>query len=191
MFGCLGKLVLWAAVLLVCIWAFMAAMNPWALHMGRRTTPFLFWHGAGTVIAKDGKKYQLYVSFSPGRPQGFRGIGRREGKTVSADLTGTGWLCVKPGVIQRLNLSGTMYGGYASSDQSLFDFRLLEWRKPFSIDPQTNRGFFDIAGMWRGTDLVMDRPNEQGVRFLTGPFIDNATVTLRPASYDEFQSACH
>jgi hypothetical protein len=53
-----------------------------------------------------------------------------------------------------------------------------------------NRGFFDVAGTWHGPDLVMDRPNEQGIRFKSGLFIENATVTLRWASYQEFEAAC-
>jgi hypothetical protein len=36
----------------------------------------------------------------------------------------------------------------------------------------------------------MDRPGEQGIRFKSGLFIDNATVTLHWASYDDFDSAC-
>ncbi len=36
----------------------------------------------------------------------------------------------------------------------------------------------------------MDRPGEQGIKFKSGLFIDNATVTLRWASYQEFESAC-
>jgi len=115
--------------------------------------------------------------------------GRRDGKRVSAQLQGDGWLCIAPGTVQRLKLSGTMYGGYTTDADSVLEFRLLEWRKAFSINPP-NRGFFEVAGRWRGAELVMDRPNEQGVRFNTGPFIDSAVVTLRWASYEEFQSIC-
>ena len=88
-----------------------------------------------------------------------------------------------------MNLSGTAYGGYTSTADSLFDFRLLEWRKAFQINPQ-HRGFFDVAGSWRGPELVMDRPGEQGIRFQSGLFIDNATVTLHWGGYDEFEAAC-
>ena len=99
-------------------------------------------------LSKDGKAYPLYVSFWPGKP-GRHGGGRREGKLWSADLKGTGWLCIAPGSMERMDMSGTMYGGYTSSDNSLFDFRFLEWRKPFQINYQ-NRGFFDVAGTGTG-----------------------------------------
>ena len=187
--GCLTKLLLWAVLAVVLVWALVAALNPWALHIGGRTTPLLYWHGAGTVLAKDGKTHQLYVAFWPGRPQGFHGGGRREGKIVSARLQGTGWLCIAPGAVERMELSGTMYGGYTSDANSLLAFRLLEWRRPFAINPP-KRGFFDLAGTWRGPELVMNRPNEQGIPFKSGLFIDNAVVTLRWASYGDFETAC-
>src|ERR1700730_17048852 len=127
--GCLTKLFLFALAAGAFFYALMAAMNPWALHIGGRSTPFLYWHGAGTLLSKGGESYPLYVGFSPGKPSGFSGGGRREGKGKSADLTGTGWLCISPGNIVRLKLSGDMYGGYASDAQSLLEFRLLERRK--------------------------------------------------------------
>lgn len=186
--GCLTKLVLVLAAALAFRWLVMVALNPWALHIGGHSTPLLYWHGTGTVVSKDGRAYPLYVWFGPGRPRRQMG-GRREGKGWSADLRGTGWLCIRPGVPERMDLSGTMYGGYTSDADSLLDFRLLEWRKPFAINYQY-RGFFDVAGMWHGGELVMDRPNEQGIRFNTGPFIDNAKVTLRWAEKSEFDAAC-
>ncbi len=187
--GCLAKLLLWSVVGVVCVWAFIVVLNPWALHIGGRSTPFLYWHGSGIVVSKDGKSYPLYVSFWPSRPQGIHGGGHREGKRVSANLRGRGYLCLSPGNIKRMDMSGTMYGGYISSDDSLFDFRLLEWRKPYAINYQ-NRGFFDLAGTWQGQNLVMNRPNEQGIRLNTGPFIDNAKATLHWSTYSEFEASC-
>jgi hypothetical protein len=138
-------------------------------------------------VSKDGKSYPLYLTFVPGKPQ--RTLGRREGKRKNANLGGTGWLCVAPGTVERMNVSGTMYGGYTSTDGALIEFRLLEWRRPFSLSP-TGRGFFDVAGAFRGPDLVLDSPNEQGIPFKSGMFIDHATVTLRWAEYGEFEAAC-
>jgi hypothetical protein len=187
--GCLTQLVLVICGSLIFMWVVVVALNPWALHIGGRSTPLLYWHGTGTVLAKSGKTYPLYLSLWPGTPSGFSGGGRREGKRVSADLGGDGCLCIAPGKTERMELSGTMYGGYTSSTDSLLDFRILERRKAFLINPQ-RRGFFDVAGNWRGPDLVMDRRGEQGIAFKSGLFIDEATVTLRWASYKEFESSC-
>lgn len=187
--GCLTKLVLWGAAAAAFVWLVIVVMNPWALHIGGRSTPLLYWHGWGRVAAKDGKTYPLYIYFSPGRPLRGHIVSRREGKRMSADLHGMGWLCIAPGTTELMNLSGTMYGGYTSSDDSLFTFRLLEWRKPYQIN-YPYRGFFDLTGMWHGQELVMDRPGEQGIPFKSGMLIDNAKVTLHWANFQEFEAAC-
>jgi hypothetical protein len=187
--GCLTKVVLICAAALVFAWGVMVVLNPWALHIGGRSTPLLYWHGTGTVVADGGKRLPLYLTFWPGRPRRHGMVGRREGKGWSADLRGTAWLCVAPGQPERMVVSGTMYGGYTTSADSLFDFRLLEWRRPFQFNYQY-RGFFDLAGMWHGQDLVMDRPKQQGIKFKSGLFVDHATVTLHWAGYDEFAAAC-
>jgi hypothetical protein len=187
--GCLTKLFLWAAVAVVLGWGVLVALNPWALHIGGQSTPLLYWHGDGIVRAEGGKALPLYVSFWPGRPRRGRGV-RREGRIISARLRGTGWLCIAPRTVERMDVIGTMYGGYISDVDSLLDFRLLEWRRPFTIAPP-KRGFFDLAGTWQGSDLVMNRPNQQGIPFNSGLFIDHAVVTLRWASYDDFEAACN
>ncbi len=170
------------------VWLLLVVMNPWALHIGGHTTPLLYWHGTGRVVAKDGKSYPLYLTFFPDRPRRRFGA-RREGKGWNANLTGAAWLCAVPGHPQKMQVSGTMYGGYTSTDNALMDFRILEWRKPFRINYQ-KRGFFDVAGMFQGPELVLNRPNEQGIRMQTGPYIDNATAQLHWASYSEFEAAC-
>jgi hypothetical protein len=137
-----------AVAALAFVWVVTVALNPWALHIGGRSTPLLYWHGMGSVMSKDGKTHPLYVTFWPGKPQRSM-IGRREGKRKNADLSGRGWLCVAPGTVEKMDLSGTMYGGYSSSDGALFDFRSQ-----------------------------------------SKLFIDHATVTLRWATYEEFEAAC-
>jgi hypothetical protein len=193
--GCMGilsgflmKLLLWGAAAAAFAWLLIVALNPWALHIGGRSTPLLYWHGTGTLLAKDGRTYPLYVSFWPGRPHRRFGA-RREGKGWNADLDGTAWLCLMPGHPQRMEMSGTMYGGYTDTARALIDFRIAEWRKSFAINYQ-NRGFFDLAGVFEGPDLVMNRPREQGIKLNSGPFIDHATGRFHWASYGEFQAEC-
>ena len=137
--GCLTKLLLLAVGAVVLTWVGMVALNPWALHIGERSTPLLYWHGTGIVQATNGQTLPLYVSFWPGTPSRSGGL-RREGKRVSANLQGTGWLCTSRGSVERMDVSGTMYGGYTTDADSLVTFRLLEWRSPFTFgqpDPST------------------------------------------------------
>ncbi|KAA6457225.1 hypothetical protein DYQ86_23115 [Acidobacteria bacterium AB60] len=187
--GCLVKFVLFALAACLFMMAIIVALNPWALHIGGQTTPLLTWQGVGTVRAEDGRTYPLYLSFSPGRPAGMHLTSRREGKRKSADLDGRGWLCLAPGVTERLKLSGTMYGGYLNTDDSLFDFRLLEAKQLVTLSPRLG-GFFDLAGTFQGSALALTRPGEQGIRFDSGVFIHHATATLRPGSYEDFEAAC-
>ena len=187
--GCLTKLVLLAVGATVFVWVGIALFNPWALHIGGRSTPLLYWNGAGTVVSKDGKTYPVYVRFWPGEPRRSGVSLPREGKRKNADLSGRGWLCLAPGNIELMDLSGTMYGGYKSVDGALIAFRLLEWKNLMAINYQ-KRGFFDVAGEFHGPDLVLDRPNQQAIPFPSGTFIDHATVTLRWARYGEFEAAC-
>jgi hypothetical protein len=187
--GCLVKLVLFAVAACVFVWILIVALHPWALHIGGRSTPLLTWHGVGSVVSKDGKSYPLYISFTPGRSRGTHVGGGREGKRKIGALDGRGWLCIAPGNAERMNVSGTIYGSYTSTEESLIAFRLLEWRRPFAFNPP-KRGFFDLAGTFQGPDLVMDRTGEQGIPFASGLFIDHATVTLRWGSYDDFEAAC-
>lgn len=184
--GCFTKVLLVLVVGTAVVWGVEAAMNPWALHIGSRSTPPMCWHGTGPVVSKDGKKYPLYVVFAPGKPGGTSLP--REGKRWSANLTGVGRLCVAPGTPERMRVTGTMYGGYSGSADSLFAFRLNEWPNVLVIN--SNGGFFDLAGMWHGQELVMDRPNEQGLTFKSGVLIDHATVTLHWADEAEFDAAC-
>jgi len=180
---------LWSAVAAAAVYLFTIALNPWSLHIGGRSTPLLNWHGAGTVTGKNGKSYQLYISFWPGRPQGFHGGSRRNGKTASAQLDGNGWICTDPGQIRRLDLSGTLYGGYINSDNSIFEFRLIDYTQPFHMR-RSNRGFFDLAGGFRGGELILDRPYEQGVPFDNLLFLDNATGTFHWSGFEEFEVSC-
>ena len=83
-----------------------------------------------------------------------------------------------------------MYGGYTSSDNSLFDFRLLEWRKAIADQSAASRllrrgGNVAWVGAGDGPS-----PTSRGSPFQSGLLIDHATVTLHWAGYEEFEAAC-
>ncbi len=163
------KLLLFSIIAVAGIWVLTVALNPWALNIGQRSTPLLYWHGAGTVLSKDGKTYPLYVSFWPGRPSGFHGGGRREGKRKSADLSGTGWLCVAPGTIERMDITGDMYGGYTSDTDSVIDFRLARVAKavPDQLpEPRILRRRGVVAWTGAGDGSPRRTGNQVQVRFV-------------------------
>lgn len=156
---------------------------PWSLHMGERWTPFLTWHGYGQLLTKNGVQYPLYVSLYPSSH--FSQL-HRDGLRPTGGVQGSGWICTSSGVT-RLELTGTIYGGWRSTAGSLIAFRLLEWR---TFNTGQARGFFDLSGRWQGQTLVMDQGGTVPEPFRSGVRIERASVTLNWGSYSQFKELC-
>src|SRR5262249_37564442 len=172
--------------LVVCallVYGVVVLTSPWALHIGGRWTPLLYWTGSGKLVTKGGT-YPLYVYFFPSSH--FSRL-RLDSQRPTGGVQGSGWLCTSPGVTQYLKLSGTIYGGWQSTEGSLMNFRLLE---PKVFDVGQHRGFFDLYGRWHGPELVMEERNETGTTFRSGLKIEHASVTLNWGSYSDFKAAC-
>lgn len=166
------------------VYAVAAITSPWAFHIGGRWTPFLYWSGSGELHTKGGT-YPLYVSLWPGRHGSRLHL---DGLRPTGGLTGSGYLCTSPGNIEQLNLSGTIYGGWRTTEGSLMEFRLLE--RPKTFDTGVRRGYFDLYGRWHGPELVMDDRGRVGGTFRNGTRMDKASVLLDSASYSDFKKTC-
>lgn len=162
----------------------VVALGPWAIHMGGRWTPLLTWHGSGKLLTKNGIEYPLYVSFFPSSHFSHLHL---DGLRPVGGLQGSAWLCTSRGVTQYLELSGTIYGAWSSTDGSLVDFRLLEQKL---IDVGQGRGYFDLIGKWHGSQLVMDDRGHVPNTFRSGLKIEHASVTLDWGSYSDFKAVC-
>jgi hypothetical protein len=188
--GCLGGLFRLAGVGIfgvVVLYGVIVITAPWALHIGGRWTPFLTWHGYGELLTKSGAEYPLYVSLYPSSH--FSQL-HLEGLRPTGGLQGSGWICTSPGVLQSLELSGTIYGGWRTTEDSLMAFRLLE-RRIFNTGQ--SRGFFDLRGRWQGPKLVMNERGDHGEigeAFRSGLRIDHASVTLDWGTYSAFKELC-
>lgn len=166
------------------LYAVVVLTGPWAVHIGGRWTPLLTWSGSGKLLTKGGIEYPLYVSFFPSSH--FSQL-RMDGQRPTGGLQGSAWLCTSRGVTQRLELSGTIYGAWRTTEGSLMALRLLE---PRIINVGQEQGFFDLVGRWHGPELVMDDRGSIGDRFRSGLRIEHASVTLDWGSYSAFKSAC-
>lgn len=185
--GCFGNLVSSIVVLAVCgaiVYGVVALLDPWALHIGGRSTPFLTWHGSGKLHTRSGIEYPLYVNFFPSSH--FSRL-HLDGKRPTGGLQGSAWLCTSPGVTQYLNLSGTTYGEWRSTEDSIVAWRLLE-RK--IVDVGQRQGYFDLYGKWDGPKLVMDDRGRYSGTFRSGLRIERASVTLAWSNYSDFKAAC-
>ncbi len=166
------------------VYAVAAVTSPWAFHIGGRWTPLLYWSGSGKLVTKNGS-YPLYISLLPS-PHGSQL--RLDGLRPAGGLGGAGWLCTSPGVIERLSLSGTIYGGWRSTEDSLMEFRLVEPVKTF--DTGQRRGYFDLYGRWRGPELVMDDRGRWASTLRNGMKMERASVTFDWGNYSDFKASC-
>lgn len=189
--GCLAKLLFKLLAVgvfgVVVLYGVLAITAPWSFHIGGRWTPLATWNGYGQLVTEGGIAYPLYVSFFPSSH--FSQL-HREGLRPTGGLQGSGWICTSPGTTERLTLSGTIYGGWRSTDGSLMTFRLVEAR---IFDTGQDRGFFDLAGRWQGPKLVMEERGDHGELghpFRSGLRIDHASVSLNWGSYSDFKNVC-
>ena len=174
----------WLIVLGVAVvYAVAAITAPWSFHIGGRSTPFLFWSGAGTLTTQSGT-YPIYVSFHPASH--FSRL-RLDGLRPTGGVGGTAALCTSRGVTQYLKLTGTIYNGWSSTDDSLLAFRLLE---PRIVNVGQRQGYFNLYGRWQGPELVMDDRGEPGNTFRSGLKIEQASVKLDWTGYWTFKQVC-
>ena len=165
-------------------YAIVLALDPWAFHIGGRWTPLLTWQGSGKLRTQSGIEYPLYIMFYPSSH--FSRL-HMDGLRPTGGLQGSGWLCTSRGVTQRMELSGTIYGGWRSTEGSLMTFRLLE---PKVFDVGQRQGFFDLAGRWQGPQLVMDDRSNVEALFRSGLKIEHASITFDWGTYSDFKAMC-
>jgi hypothetical protein len=181
--GCFASLLGLIILGVVVVYGVAALTSPWAFHIGGRWTPLLYWSGSGKLVTKGGT-YPLYVSFFPSSH--FSQL-HLDGLRPTGGVQGSGSLCTSPGVMQTLKLSGTIYGGWRSTEGSLMAFRLLE---PKIFDVGQRQGYFDLYGRWQGQELVMNDRGRYAGTFRTGLKIEQTSVTLSPIGYSDFKAAC-
>ena len=183
--GRFGFLVLIAC--LFAVYAVVVALAPWAFHIGERSTPLLYWTGTGKLVTKGGT-YPLMVTLFPASHFSHLHL---DGLRPTGGVQGNALLCTSRGVTQYLDLSGTIYGGWRSTDGALMDFRLLERRTAHdALVGSQDRGYFDLFGYWHGPQLRMDDRGEWSKLFRSGVRVEHASVTLEWGRKADFDAEC-
>ena len=175
----LGLVLLCLAV----VYGVAALISPWSFHIGGRWTPLLYWSGSGNLVTKGGT-YPLYLYFFPDSHSSRLYL---DGLRPTGGLQGAAWLCTAPGVTQRLKLSGTIFGGWRSTENSAIEFRLLERKY---VDVGQRQGYFYLYGRWQGPALVMEDRGELGSMFRSGLKIEHASVIVDWGDYSTFKAVC-
>jgi hypothetical protein len=169
------------------VYAVVAGLDPWALHIGERWTPLLYWTGTGKLVTKHGT-YPLMVTLFPASH--FSRL-RLDGLRPTGGIHGKAWLCTSRGVTQSFDLNGTIYGKWRSTDGALMGFRLLERRTARdALVGDSYRGYFDLFGYWHGPQLTMDDRGEWSERLRSGLRVEQASVTLDWGDEADFNAAC-
>jgi hypothetical protein len=169
------------------VYAVVVVLDPWAFHIGEHWTPLLYWTGTGKLVTKHGT-YPLMVTLFPASHFSRLGL---DGLRPTGGIHGNALLCTSRGVTQYFDLSGTIYGGWRSTDGALMDFRLLERRTAHdALVGNNNRGYFDLVGYWHGPQLRMDERGEWSERFHSGLRVEQASVTLEWGRNADFNAAC-
>lgn len=172
---------------LFAVYAVIGVLNPWALHIGERWTPMLYWTGTGKLVTQRGT-YPLMVTLFPASHFSHLHL---DGLRPTGGIQGNALLCTSRGVTQYLELSGTIYGGWRSTDGALMDLRLLERRTAHdALSGGRDRGYFDLFGYWHGPQLRMDDRGESSDRFRSGLKVDHASVILEWGRQADFNAAC-
>lgn len=174
-------------VIAVMVYCVIALLNPWALHIGGQWTPFMYWTGTGKLVTSGGT-YPLLVTLYPS-PHGSQL--RLDGLRPISGLHGQARLCTRQGS-QILDLTGTAYGGWRSTDGALMGFRLLEryTTRERLLGAIPRRGYMDLFGYWHGPELVMNDRGAWSPPFRSGMTLKNASVTLKWGSKAEYDAAC-
>jgi hypothetical protein len=181
--GFLAELFKLLVLCVIVLYGAVGVTSPWAFHIGGRWTPLLYWSGYGNLVSKTGT-YPLYVVFYPSSH--FSRL-HLDGLRPSGGLQGTGSLCTSPGVVEALNLSGTVYAGWSNTKDAVMEFRLLEI---LVFDVGQRQGYFDLYGRWRGTVLVMDDRDRANGLFRSGLKVEHASIALDWGSFSDFNAAC-
>jgi hypothetical protein len=172
-----------------------AVLNPWALHIGGRSTPGRQWDGFGEVTATNGGRYVLFTHL-----EGGLDVGERQGRGSSGharrdNLHGTAELCTLSGATHTFKLNGVV-DSWWSTDGARTSIALRHGA------PVRLPAGWDVAlhGAWRGPALELTSPDNSftqvftprgEIRHVTSTAdAGSARVVLQYGSHDDFAAAC-
>jgi hypothetical protein len=181
--GCLGDLLKLSVLGGVLLYGLVGLTSPWAFHIGGRWTPLLYWSGVGRLTTK-GQTYPLFVTLYPSFQFSRLHV---DGLRPTGGIGGTASLCASADVVEALNVGGTIFDGWRSTEGALIEFRLLEYR---ILDVGQRQGYVDLYGRWHGSKLVMDDRGRANGTFRSGLKLERAAIVLEPGNWSEFKAAC-
>jgi hypothetical protein len=152
----------WVGLLLVMagVLGVIALLNPWALHMGNRLTPFGQWEGVGVVHSSSGARDALYLRIG-------LGLGTGPGRHPtghSSNFDGEALLRTPQGETMRYSVSGSLSTWWSADGKPLSLRLVAQGTKPLQ--------YFDLYGAFQGSQLILDDHGSSGRMFRPDGSID-------------------
>jgi len=146
--GCLGSL----GLVTLLVVALLLLLNPWSLHMGRRWTPALTWHGVGKLHSTTGASYGLFLELYPHLEHSRRGPSSRQ------NVEGTAKICTPQGQIYAMTVDGYV-DAWLDADRKPLTLYLRSLK---DTQPKLRA---DFHGSWQGEELVLDDKGSLALSF--------------------------
>lgn len=137
------------AVVLAGVLGIMALLNPWALHMGNRSTPLGSWEGVGIVHASSGARDALYLRIGVSLR-----TGRRAGPGPHSNMEGEALLRTPQGETVRYTVTGSVSAWWTADGRPLSLRLVAKGTQP--------EQYFDLHGGFQGTQLLLDDHGSSG-----------------------------
>lgn len=182
-------------IIAVVVFIKYAALTPWVLHIGGRSTPDRLWDGFGEVHASNGGRYVLFTHLEGGLNDDRRTSYGGGGLTKQDNLHGTAELCTLSGAVHTFKLAGVVDKFWAT-DGAPTSVR-LNGGTPVGLPAG-----WDVAlhGAWHGPELELASPDNSFTQVFTArgeirhvtstADAGAARVTLHYGTHDEFTAAC-
>lgn len=146
--GCLSSL----GFVILLVVALLLLLNPWSLHMGRRWTPALTWHGVGQLHSSTGASYGLFVELYPHLEHSRRGPSSRK------NVEGRAKICTPQGQVYALSVDGYL-DAWLDADRKPLTLYLRSLK---DAKPKLRA---DFHGSWQGEELVLDDKGSLAMSF--------------------------
>jgi len=190
--GCFGSLVRLVAVLALCgagVLVAVAVFAPWAYYLGGTFHFLPYWQGWGTMKAKSGGEYVVYLSMQPGSPT----------RLGSAYLNGDAYICTPRHERIRLKMNALMGRNLGrNTDGQAISVHMYNRALSRAINP-VSRPTINLRGHWTGNSIEMTDGGSIYQEFLADGSLnrgklpvarDTLPVTINGGTMSGFDAAC-
>ena len=160
--GCLGTVVVGAGIR-------VRPRGSRCASPGGRWTPLGRWHGVGQLRDSEGARYGMYLQF-----ESYPNMDFRNQATTCCSMSGYAQVCTARGASYRFYVNGTLSGAWLRADLAKVSLGLSESEHPKL--PRT----FQLSGVWRGPNLVLDDQKSMFVDFLPGGNLTPNPISSAP-----------